>query len=95
MRSNKYTVIATTVISQLTLLVCCALHTTQNIHLLFIYDVSLACFGSSIVGLIIAGLSYGAERRDTLEQIWAETDKIFTSNKTNSSDRCNNTSDSY
>lgn len=68
MRSNKRAVYATAIISAITLIICFASHQTKP----FIYDVSLACFGSAVLGLVVAYTAYSAERRDAMEQFWDE-----------------------
>jgi len=68
MRSNKRAVYATAIISVITLFICFRFHQTKP----FIYDVSLACFGSSALGLVVAYTAYSAERREAMEQFWDE-----------------------
>lgn len=68
MRSNKRAVYATAIITAITLITCFAFHQTKP----FIYDISLACFGSAVLGLVVAYTAYSAERRDAMEQFWDE-----------------------
>ena len=39
---------------------------------IFVYDISLACFGSAVLGFVVAVTAYSAERRDVMEQFWDE-----------------------
>ncbi len=68
MRSNKRAVYASAIISAITLTICFVFRCQKP----FIYDISLACFGSAVLGLVVAITAYSAERRDVMEQFWDE-----------------------
>ena len=68
MRSNKRAVYATAIISAITLAICFVFRCQKP----FIYDISLACFGSAVLGFVVAVTAYSAERRDVMEQFWDE-----------------------
>ena len=69
MRANKKAIITTGCISIITFIVCCLLHNTRS----FWYDISLACFGSALLGLVVAYSAYSAERRNAMEDFWQES----------------------
>ena len=73
MRANKKAIIWTTAITVVCLIVCISLYKKHNL----IYDLSLACFGSALLGIVIAITAYMAERRDAMEQFAEEVNKAI------------------
>ena len=71
MRTNKIATIATFLISLLTLIVCAILFNHEPKP--FWYDICLACFGSALLGLVVAYSAYSAERRKAMESFWQES----------------------
>ena len=69
MRANKKAILTTGSISIMTFFVCCLLYNTRP----FWYDISLACFGSALLGLVVAYSAYSAERRNAMEEFWQES----------------------
>ena len=77
MRENKNTIILTAIIAVVCLFICIVLHDPyDNSNLL--YDLSLACFGSALLGTVIAAIAYMAKRRDAMEQFSEEIEKVIT-----------------
>ena len=68
MRANKKAIIWTVIITVVSLIICLFQHSNHNL----IYDLSLACFGSSLLGIVIAYTAYKAERRDAMEKFVEE-----------------------
>lgn len=67
MRANKYATIFTGII------------TVASLAMVFIldrfsifYDIALACFGSALLGFVVAYTGYRAERRAAMEAFWEE-----------------------
>lgn len=73
MRANKNAIIVTSVITAVCLINCIALCKDNNL----IYDLSLACFGSALLGIVVATTAYMAERRDAMEQFADEVSKAI------------------
>ncbi len=73
MRANKKAIIWTATIAVVCLIICIGLHEAHNL----IYDLSLACFGSALLGIVIAIAAYIAERRDAMEQFAEEISKAI------------------
>lgn len=73
MRANKKAIIWTATITVVCLIICIILHEVHNL----IYDLSLACFGSALLGIVIAIAAYIAERRDAMEQFAEEISKAI------------------
>ena len=73
MRANKKAIIWTTAITVVCLILCISLYEEHNL----IYDLSLACFGSALLGIVIAITAYIAERRDAMEQFAEESNKAI------------------
>ncbi len=77
MRENKNTIILTAIIAVVCLFICIVLHDPyDNSNLL--YDLSLACFGSALLGTVIDAIEYMAKRRDAMEQFSEEIEKVIT-----------------
>lgn len=64
----KHAVYVTAIISAITLAICFVFRCQKP----FVYDISLACFGSAVLGFVVAVTAYSAERRDVMEQFWDE-----------------------
>lgn len=75
MRSNKKALICTLIVTSITLLICIILYTLHSKNL--IYDLSLAAFGSAMVGIAVAYSAYSAEKRKTMEEFWTEAYRII------------------
>lgn len=73
MRANKNAIIWTTTITVISLICCLVQYPNQNL----IYDLSLACFGSALLSIVIASTAYVAERRDAMEQFADEVGKAI------------------
>lgn len=80
MRSAKRAVIWTGIASVLTFLTCLAIFamgwkasSPGNI----IYDFSLACFGSAVLGVIVALTSYTTERQSAMESFYEEAVRAY------------------
>lgn len=73
MRANKRAIIWTATITIVSLIICLFQHSNHNL----IYDLSLACFGSALLGIVIAYTSYMAERREAMEQFASEVAKAI------------------
>lgn len=69
MRANKYTIYFTAIISVITLIICIIFYPLKSI----IYDLSLACFGSALLGMIVSLTTYYAVRREAMEMFWNES----------------------
>lgn len=67
MRANKHALFWTTGITMVSLIIAWLLHEKTNC---FLYDISLACFGSALLAVVVAYTVYNAERRDAMEQFW-------------------------
>lgn len=72
MRANKRAVYATGIIAVLSFVVCWILRIRKP----FWYDISLACFGSALLGVVVAYTAYSAERRDAMELFWSEAFRL-------------------
>ena len=73
MRANKYAIIWTAAITALSLVVCLFQYSNHKL----IYELSLACFGSALLGIVVAITAYMAERRDAMEQFAEEVRKAI------------------
>lgn len=73
MRANKKAIVITTCVTVACLIICVVLRNDHNL----IYDLSLACFGSALLGIIVAATAYIAERRDAMEQFAQEVSKAI------------------
>jgi len=71
MRIHKYTFYITISVAVLLLALCLIMHSHE-----LVYDISLACFGSSLVGGIMAIVGYLVERRRAMERFWNEVFEI-------------------
>lgn len=73
MKANKKAIIWTTAITVACLIICIVLHDSHTL----IYDLSLACFGSALLGIVVATTAYLAERRDAMERFGEEVRKAI------------------
>lgn len=73
MRENKKAIIWTSCITIATFVICIIRNSKHDL----IYDLSLACFGSALLGIVIASAAYMAERRDAMEQFEEEARKAL------------------
>lgn len=73
MRANKYAIIWTTTITVVSLVICLFQYSNHKL----IYELSLACFGSALLGIVVAITAYMAERRDAMEQFAEEVRKAI------------------
>ncbi len=73
MRANKKAIISTAVITTVCLIICIILREEHHI----VYDLSLACFGSALLGIVVATTAYMSERRDAMEQFAEEVGKAI------------------
>ena len=73
MRANKKAVIWTATITVVSFIICLFQHSNHNL----IYDLSLACFGSALLGIVVAYTAYMAERRDAMEKFNEEVGKAI------------------
>ena len=74
MRANKHALFWTTGITLVSLIIAWFLHERTNS---FMYDISLACFGSALLAVVVAYAAYNAERREAMEQFWNGTLEII------------------
>lgn len=65
MRSNKVLFIIIGILSVILLVFL-----SRFQQCIFIYDISLACFGSALIGCLIALITYGCEKRSAMEHFW-------------------------
>lgn len=73
MRANKNAIIWTTGITIISIIICITRYNASGL----IYDLSLACFGSALLGIVIASAAYMAERRDAMENFAEEARKAI------------------
>lgn len=73
MRANKHAICWSLGITIISLIIALVLHGSKS----FLYDISLACFGSSLITVVIAFTAYNAERRETMEQFLNESAKVI------------------
>ena len=71
MRTNKIATIATCIISLVSFTIC-VIFSGYNPKP-FVYDICLACFGSALLGFVVAYSAYSAERRKAMESFWQES----------------------
>ena len=73
MRAKKKDIILTSIITAICLITCIAFHNKHNL----LYDLSLACFGSALLGIVVATTAYMAERRDAMEKFSEEANRAI------------------
>jgi len=71
MRLNKRLIGITACVSMITVVVIIFDNNKADIKSVA-YDICLACFGSALLGLVMAIVQYGSERRASMEKFWHE-----------------------
>ena len=74
MKAKKWLTIITGCISLLSLIAALIIGKTSNCIL---YDISMAIFGSALLGAIMSLTEYFVERRKAMEQFWDEARKVL------------------
>lgn len=75
MRANKNIIIVTGIMSVVTAISCIVLF-VNRLEDKVVYDLSLAIFGSALLGCIVAFIAYFAERKSTMELFWVEGQEL-------------------
>lgn len=73
MRANKAAIKWMLGITVVCLISCIILHKDHSL----LYDLSLACFGSALLGIVVATTAYIAERRDAMEKFSEEANRAI------------------
>lgn len=71
MRSNKRALLWTLFLAIGLLVACIVLNATENKETIW-YDLAMTCFGSALLGVVVAYAAYSAERRNVMEEFWQE-----------------------